>query len=344
MAQCTVQPTVTTTQPTATRSAVTPATVMNTAVVAPRDRAAQWREWIWRHFGGLESDLYGDRDFDGEMIASSAGDIVLTRLCAGRHRVLRSPRSARAGDAEYLKIVAPWRGTASVRQRGRTAHVGNGRWIIYDTTDAYAVDNPLPAEHLIVMVPKRRVAEAGVALEPLMGRQVGDGAGIAQRALESMRGTWRALPAMDAAQAAAAGDAIAELVRQSLLELACRATAMTQREALRDRIRGHVERHLRDPDLSVDGIAAALNCSRRHLYNAFAGEPDSIAGYIQRSRLEACIHDLQRTGAYARPITDIALSWGFGNLSHFSRVFREHTGASPRAFRSAAGRDSGRDR
>lgn len=25
-------------------------------------------------------------------------------------------------------------------------------------------------------------------------------------------------------------------------------------------------------------------------------------------------------------ITDIALSWGFNNLSHFSRVFRERTG------------------
>ena len=35
-------------------------------------------------------------------------------------------------------------------------------------------------------------------------------------------------------------------------------------------------------------------------------------------------------------ITGIALSWGFNNLSHFSRVFREHTGQSPSAFRQAA--------
>jgi hypothetical protein len=39
--------------------AATP-TLLNTDAVAPRDRAPQWREWVWQHFGGLESDFYGD--------------------------------------------------------------------------------------------------------------------------------------------------------------------------------------------------------------------------------------------------------------------------------------------
>jgi AraC-like DNA-binding protein len=84
----------------------------------------------------------------------------------------------------------------------------------------------------------------------------------------------------------------------------------------------------------VDGIARALNCSRRHLYNAFEGEGESVAAYIQRMRLEACIKDLQASTTKARPITDIAVSWGFGNPSHFSRLFKEHTGASPSDFRN----------
>ena len=308
---------------------------MSTDVVAPRDRAAQWRDWIWRHFGGLESDLYGDRDFDGHMSAAQAGDVVLTRLEANRHRVLRSDGMARACDTAYLKIVAPWQGFAQVRQQGRLAEVGPGGWAIYDTTGAYQIDNPRRTRHLIVMVPKERVAERGLRLEAVMGRRVGGAAGISRVALETMRATVDELPRMDAASARGAGDAIVELVRQALLELAGRATGVTQREALRDRIRAHVQRHLRDPDLCVDGIARALNCSRRHLYNAFAGERESIAGYIQRVRLEACVRDLQCACAGGRPIPDIAMSWGFGNLSHFSRVFREQMGSSPSAFRGA---------
>ena len=96
-------------------------TLMTTDAVAPRDRAPAWREWIWKHFGGLESDLYGDSEFDGHIAASRAGDVILTKLEANRHRVLRTPEMARGSEAGYLKIVAPWQGSAQVEQRGRHA-------------------------------------------------------------------------------------------------------------------------------------------------------------------------------------------------------------------------------
>ena len=309
--------------------------VLSTDAVAPRDRAPQWREWVWRHFGGLESDLYGDTTFDGHLAASHAGDVILTRLEADRHRVLRTPTMARTSDTAYLKIVAPWQGSATVQQQGREACAREGAWVIYDTTGAYEIANPERVDHLIVMVPKDAVVDRAFRLGDVMARRLG-GSGISRVALEAMRNTYQELPHMSPAAARGAGESIRQLVRLSLMELAGLETAVTQREALRDRIVSHVQRQLRDPELSVDTIARALNCSRRHLYNAFAGEGESIAGYIQRLRLEACIRDLQ-SGAQ-RPITDIALSWGFGNPSHFSRVFRDHTGMTPSAFRHGPGR------
>lgn len=313
---------------------------MSTDVVAPRERAPQWRAWIWQHFGGLESDLYGDTDFDGHMAATQAGDVILTRLEANRHRVLKTSALAR-GDAAYLKIVAPWRGSAEVEQRGRRARAHDGAWVIYDTTERYEIGNPERVEHLIVMLPKAQMERRGLRLDPLMARRLGT-SGISRVALQAMRSTWLELPHMTEAAAHGAGEMIKQLVHLSLLELSGEETAQTQRLALRDRIRGHVAQHLRDPDLSVDSVARALNCSRRHLYNAFAGEGESIAGYIQRMRIEACVRDLQSAASQPRPITDIAMSWGFGNLSHFSRVFREHTGASPSEFRQGAAPSPGR--
>jgi len=67
-----------------------------------------------------------------------------------------------------------------------------------------------------------------------------------------------------------------------MLDLAGLGTAMTQREALRERIKQHVAQHLGDPSLTVDCIAHALSCSRRQLYNAFAEEADGVTGYILR--------------------------------------------------------------
>jgi AraC-like DNA-binding protein len=308
--------------------------LLSTDVVAPRDRAPQWCEWISRHFCGLQSDLYGDTDFDGHLASTQAGDVILTRLEANRHRVVRTDSMVRTSDVAYLKIVAPWQGSAVVQQSGREACARDGAWVIYDTTGSYNIGNPERVDHLIVMVPKDGVADRGQRFDGVMARRLGAN-GISRVALETMRNTYLELPNMSAAAAAGAGEMIKQLVRLSLMELAGQETAVTQREALRDRIRVHVQQHLRDPELSADTIARALNCSRRHLYNAFSGEGESIAAYIQRLRLQACIRDLQQAGCQARPITDIALSWGFGNPSHFSRVFRDHTGKSPSEFRGA---------
>ncbi len=315
---------------------MTASTVLSTDDLAPRDRAPQWREWVYQHFSGLDSDLYGDTDFDGHMASSRAGDVILTRLEANRHRVLRTPHMVRGSETGYLKIVAPWQGGASVEQQNRQASARSGSWVIYDTTGSYAVANPERVAHLIVMLPKEQMAERGVRLDDLMARQVGTAQGISRVALDTMRSTWQELPNMSDDAARGAGELIMQLVRLSLLELAGQATAVTQREALKDRIRAFVARNLRDPHLSIDGIARALNCSKRHLHNAFAGDEDTLASYILIQRLDACIRDLRQGAKDNRAITDIALSWGFNNLSHFSRVFREHTGYSPSEYRTAS--------
>lgn len=312
--------------------------LMNTDDVASRERAPYWSGWIDRLFQGLQSDLYGDVGFDGRMATAHAGDVVLTRLESNRHRVMRSTAQARGSGTGYLKIVAPFDGCAGVEQKGREAWVSPGEWSIYDTTDTYAVSNPVRVEHLIVMVPKAHLAERGLAIDELMARRLGGSGGMARVALETMRSAWRELPGMSDDAARNLGQVITQCVHLSLLDLAGHSTAVTQRESLRDRIKQHVMRHLGDPSLSVDDIARALNVSRRHLYNAFAEEADGVAGYVLARRLEACCAALQDPRVAERSITDVAMAFGFGNMAHFSRVFRARTGQSPSEFRQSHGR------
>ena len=55
--------------------------------------------------------------------------------------------------------------------------------------------------------------------------------------------------------------------------------------------------------------------------------------YLIRSRLRRAARLL---ADHARPISDIALDVGFGDLSNFVRTFRRAAGVSPRRFRQAA--------
>jgi AraC-like DNA-binding protein len=312
------------------------ASVMNTDAVAPRERPGFWADWVDRLFHGLQSDLYGDTGFDGRMSTLHAGDVVLTRLEANRHRVVRSSSLVRQSELGYLKIVAPYVGCAGVEQKGREAWVTPDQWSLYDTTDSYAVANPVRVEHLIVMIPKDRLAERGLSLDALMARRLGGSGGVSRLALETMRSAYRELPGMSETAARGVGDAITQFVHLSMLDLAGIGTAVTQREALRERIKQHVTERLADPGLSVDAIALALNCSRRQLYNAFAEEPDGVAGYILRRRLECCRATLADRAQQHRSITDIAFSFGFQNMAHFSRVFRSHLGLPPSDYRRGA--------
>ena len=310
-----------------------PPVLMSTDDVAARDRVPYWADWIGRLFHGLQSDLYGDVGMDGRMASARAGDVVLTRLEANRHRVTRSRGAARADDIGYLKIVAPFEGCAGVEQKGRQAWVTPGEWCIYDTTDTYTVDNPTRVEHLIVMVPKANLRERGLAIDELMARRLGGQGGISRVALETMRSAWRELPGIQEDSARSLGEVITQCVHLSLLELAGRGNAAVQRETLRERIKQHVMRHLGDPQLSVDAIAAALNVSRRHLYNAFADEPDGVAGYVLVRRIDACRAAFEDERLAGKSVTDIAIAHGFSSMAHFSRVFRAKVGLSPTEFR-----------
>jgi len=302
---------------------------MSTDHVAPAERAPYWRDWIDRLFCGLQSDLYGDLGFDGHMATEHAGEVVLTRLEGARHRVTKSDRQVRGSDVGYLKIVAPYPGNAGVEQNGRQVWVSPGEWSLYDTTDVYQVANPTRVEHLIVMVPKDALVERGLPLHELTARRLGAGGGISRLALQSMRAAWYELPSIAPDAARGLGETIVQLIRLSLLELAGGASAPTQRESLRERIKVVVERRLGDPSLNVEAIAVALNCSRRQLYNAFGEEPDGVAGYVLARRLEACRRDLADPAQQARSITEIALERGFNHPAHFSRTFKARFGITP---------------
>lgn len=309
---------------------------MSTAGVAPRDRLPLWRDWMRRLFDGLDSDAYGDTAFDGETATLQAGDVVLTRLAASRHRVQRVTAASADRSRAYLKIVAPWRGSAGVVQHGREAWVRPGQWSVYDTTLRYRVENPEQVEHLIVMVPRERVLHGLPGLVGQLARPLGGQGGIARVALATLRSAFEELPHTAPAQAARLGEQLAELVRLSLLEDAGVATDAGRHAALRERIRRHVAEHFADPDLDVAAIARALGCSPRALYRAFDGEGEGIAALVAEHRLIAARDALAADPQRRRTITDIALDAGFSNMAHFSRAFRARFGLTPSDWRVRA--------
>jgi AraC-like DNA-binding protein len=94
------------------------------------------------------------------------------------------------------------------------------------------------------------------------------------------------------------------------------------------RVTTYVQRHLREPDLTPEAMAAAGLVSLRSLYALFAARGDTPARYVRRRRLEAAHRELVRRGT-AVSVAQVAHAWGFGDQATFSRAFRSAYGRTP---------------
>jgi len=87
-----------------------------------------------------------------------------------------------------------------------------------------------------------------------------------------------------------------------------------------------------DRSMSLQEIADELQMSRYHFLRCFKGYSGlTPQAYRTQRRLEKARKWLGK----GRDITETALSWGFTDQSHFSRVFRKYYGSTPGQYASA---------
>ncbi len=98
-----------------------------------------------------------------------------------------------------------------------------------------------------------------------------------------------------------------------------------------ERARDLIHESVNQP-LTLSSIAREVGIHPAHLARRFrAHYHRSIGGYMRRLRIERAARELADSNA---SIADISFRSGFCDQSHFSRVFREHTGLTPAAFRA----------
>jgi AraC-like DNA-binding protein len=134
------------------------------------------------------------------------------------------------------------------------------------------------------------------------------------------------------------GTATIDLVRALLVSAADDEglTRQVRAETLLSRVLTWTRRHLTEPDLSPERIAAVHNVSVRQLYKACAAEGVSLEQWIIAERLELARTELRSAAGRRRPIAATAHGCGFPDPSHFARRFRQAFGVSPREWQLLA--------
>lgn len=92
-----------------------------------------------------------------------------------------------------------------------------------------------------------------------------------------------------------------------------------------------VREQFANPGLCVQQIADMLACSPDYLSHLFHLETkEKLTHYIQRIRIEGALLALESSN---RTVSEIAYATGFADPAYFARVFKQHRGVTPQAFR-----------
>ncbi|WP_030247137.1 helix-turn-helix domain-containing protein [Streptomyces sp. NRRL S-350] len=316
--------------------------VLDTAAVPSADRAAYWHEAVSHTFIPLDVVLHESAPAAATITSHRVGAVQVSLVQAGPQRVERSAGLIARGGEDHLTLALQHRGTARLVQDGRQVALRPGTFAISDAGRPFTKDLPEPFAFTAFHWPRSAVGVREEDLRVLTGTAFDAGSGTARlvaayleclsrpaEPVEPQLASWLAATALDLLAVLAherRGRFVPEAPEAALAVLA--------------RVKDHILRHLGDPDLSPEGIAAAHHVSVRYLHKLFRYEGVTAARWIQRQRLDMCRRDLARPAAARATVAAVAGRWGFVSASHFSRAFRAAYGVSPREWRAAAGAGS----
>lgn len=281
-------------------------------------------------FEGIEKS-----PFEARMSSFSLGRLKLAQLAFSPHRTRRSVRSSRTTPTYYMvnQLVS---GEVLVSQDGRQATMRAGdiylvnpaREFTLETTDVVTNSLYVDANAFRSIYPEVD-CHAAIPLpqEESATTMVG----------EMIASVFRFGDEISPVARDRCGEAIPHILAIALAGIRSQAPVCPSRLSLfhKERIKSFVRDRLGDHRLSCELISDSLRLSQRYIYDLFADEPLTLMRWIRTERLNRCRRELSSPALRNRSVSEIAYSWGFVDLAHFSRVFSAEFGLSPRAFRQS---------
>jgi AraC-like DNA-binding protein len=300
---------------------------LTTSDKKPSERLEFWQEIVCKKYvsASAETEVLDD-EFAGSLTSGELGPLVVAELDAPLHFWSRKPCHVRNDDQDVFIVSLIQRGGGELTQRGRSARLGPGDLVIYDSGATF--DYALRARTQLVKIPRRLLEskldrpadflalkiDRSNPLSPILGDLLTRCLDID---LSRDVGPWIAKRL---------SSAIVDLLA-SICDLERDALPETQVSAPLERVMRFARASLDDPDLGPEALAAAGPVSVRSLNRLFGALGATPMRWVWSQRLEASRISLSQ--GEVRSVTDAAFAHGFSDLGHFSRSFKRTFGISP---------------
>jgi AraC-like DNA-binding protein len=308
----------------------------STGAVPERERLTLWREMIGRQIVQADTEQLSDQPFEAELSLRALPGLRTMACFTSLVRMHRTRELVADGD-DALVLLINGSGALAPSHLGREISLGAG--------DAVLVLNAEPAAMIhsqlstAVLVPR-------TALAPLVA-QAED---MAMRLIPQRNDALRLLTgylAMVRDDLALATPELRHLVAKHIHDLMAAAIGATRdgiaiakergvRAARLAAIKADVIARAGERGLTLAAVAARHRMSLRSVQLLFESDGATFSQFLLEQRLVRAHRMLGDPRNAAMTVSAIALAAGFGDLSHFNRVFRRRYGATPSDVRAAS--------
>jgi AraC-like DNA-binding protein len=309
--------------------------VLDTKTAPAHRRLAIWQDIVCDVFVQLDCTSDIDGAFRGAIAQSMIGPVSCTRVDSCRQRVHRTPSRIAGASEDYILVSLETEGYGGVVQDGREAKARPGEFVLYDTTRPYELVFDGEFSQTIFQVPRALLQQRVGSFNQLTATTFGANHPLERLAFDFLLNISRIIDQLDAETSDRLSGQALDLIAMALRSRQQQApiNQSAHRSALLYRLKSYLQVHLRNPDLGLTDVAASLGISARYANYLMAGEQTSFRRYLLAQRLEHCSRDLRDATQSHRHVGEIAFAWGFNDLGHFSRTFKERYGVSPREWR-----------
>ena len=284
---------------------------------------------------GWHSGINAERTLHGTLVSqTSTGGFELTSLAS-----VAQTLELKADHADSLMIVLLLDGDATLIADDLREPVGVHDIVYASSQQAASIAFASSFRVFVVRVPRDAVNARLLSPFSRRAARLSGEAGIGHVFSGFLRSVAESVETLSAGELRPLELALAEFLVASLAGHERKGSfggLTPSQAAIFSRVCRSIEANLGDPAISVATLAKEERVSPRYVQKLFETAGQSFSTYLRSRRLERCRAELVDPLYEKVSVSDICFRWGFNDPAHFSRVFRERYGASPRTFRHEA--------
>ena len=299
----------------------------DTFSVASHERYDAWVHKLNDTFGSWNARSYRNKDFSAKVRTNKFGAFRVVDCFCDPCAAERTSSNIARDDEEVLAIQLVVYGTEKILLGDEEYSLDAGDILVWDNTQRMKFEVQEKLHKVSAILPLQRLKDWMPTSWKDMPRKIA--AGTPHNAV--LTSFLLPLSRADFAGSRMNDDALSEAAVAMLVNSVANLSDFGE-TTVRSRhlrlIKAHIDRRLKDADLTLETVAKSNGISLRYLHWLFSETGETVSQYVISQRLERCRQDLCHP-LMNRSITQLAYSWGFSDAAHFSKRFKMAYGCSP---------------